>query len=185
MRYLLIISLLLFGFSSQAQNKKEIRNKKIKTVTVWTTDANSDHKYKESEEAYNKDGQLLLKVEYEKDGGIRKKETATFDGAGNKTAETFYCPKEGRNEKTTWKYNVVNDKLEETEYNGSGKVVKRTTFSYNANGDKVSETVFDGSGVVLKKMTYTYNNKKLKEIKQTFDASGKLESTKAYSYEYY
>ncbi|MEI6123071.1 MAG: hypothetical protein WCQ95_05515 [Bacteroidota bacterium] len=189
-RVVVLFVSLIVTVSLQAQSKKELKANNIKSITVWQADAKTDKAdgYKESYEEYDKNGRTIVKIEYNKDGSIIRKETAKFDAYGNKIEETIYNTKENakdnKNEKRTYKFNANNDKTEEVEYN-AGVLVKKTIFSYNANGNKSTEMVYDASGKLTKKITYSYNAKNMKETRKTFNSSGTLESGKRYIYEYF
>lgn len=184
----LFLFITVFSFSCFSQSKKEAKANKIKSTTVWQADNENGktNTYKESYQEYDKNGNTITKIEYSKEGTIKKKETTVYDANQNKTAETEYDLKNNINKKKTYKYNALNDKTEEIEYNATtNAIIKKTTYTYNANGDKTGETITDASGNVTKKIVYNYNTKDLKNDKQTYTGSNVLESVKKWVYEYF
>ncbi len=186
-KFILVATFIVASVAGFGQSKKEAKANKIKSTTVWQADNENGkaNTYKDSYEEFDKNGNTVSKIEYAKDGSIKKQETYKFDAYQNKTEETIFDLKDNTNKKKIYKYNATNDKTEETEYNSSGAVVKKTTYTYNSNGDKSSETITDASGNVTKKAVYNYNTKNLKNDKQTFNNANILESVKKYVYEYF
>jgi hypothetical protein len=186
----LIAICFLIVFSGTALAGKQQKKNKVKSTTITQTiyDNGKPFTYKESTEVFDKFGNTTSLIEYGKDGGIIKKETATFDNNQNVVEETFFNSKTNKNYKKTYKYSVIKDKtplMEEVEYNAAGVVIKKTNYTYNANGKKASETVKDANGNIISKSLFIYNSKNLKTNKQTFNKSNVLETVKEWKYEYY
>jgi hypothetical protein len=155
--------LLIMAFSAGtafAQSRKDIKESKVKTMTVYRSDfkTGKEVKNKESVSKFDENGNTLDEIKYENDG---------------KFQEHF-----------SYTYNSDNDKTSETEYDAAGKATKVTKFTYNTNGDKLSETEYDAAGKVTKISKYTYKGK-LKDEKSTYDSKNKMLSKKKCNYEYY
>ena len=187
-----LIALLLTQQAMLAQNSKKVKNFRIKSTTEWITTYNGDEKSepkKDSYTAFDKDGNTIEHIDYNKDGSIRKKETAKYDNNGNLLEESTYESKSEKdskdnNKKVSYKYNSSNDKTEENVYDGDGKLIKRTVYTYNRNGDKSAEVTMDPSGKVLRKSIYTYDPKGLKLERKNYNGENALESVKKYEYSY-
>lgn len=159
MRNFLMIILLLCPLLFFGQGKKLLKNNKIKSRTMMTTATNKEGvtvTFKDTYEEYDKNGNTVVKIDYAKDGSIKKKEVYKFDGFDNVIEQTDFDKKRGTTEVTTYKY--------------------------NASGDKTSETVTNQDGKVLKKETYSFDAKRLKTDQQEFDENNKLKSSRNYSY---
>jgi hypothetical protein len=186
-RILIVIILLIAGFTAPCQSKKERKKNKIKSTTEWET-AVTDGKsttYRVSYEEFDKDGRTITKIEYSPDGSVTFKSTAKYDSFGNKTAETEFDPGKKKNLMWTYRYNAMKDKTEESEYNADGTLRKKTVFALDANGNRISETETDPSGKILKKSTYTYNAKNLKTGKTTTGGTDIKEKSKKWAYDYH
>lgn len=183
---LLILVCLLISFVSFSQPKKTIKEKKIKSLTVWQTEINDGKEitYKDSYEEYDKKGRTVLSIEYKKDGTIKKKETTTYDNYDNVIEEMKFNLKENKFIRKSHKFNANNDEIEEIEYNIKNEVIGKTIFTYNTNGDKVSESQYDGNDKLLKKHVYTYSSPKIKAGRKTTNDSNVIESTRKYIYEF-
>ena len=181
----------LFVQDSFAQSSKKVKNLRIKSTTEWVTVYSGDEKSearKDTYIAFDKNGNTIEKIEYNRDGSIKNKETFKYDAAGNVLEETAFeskaekNSKEANNKKVTYKYNSSNDKTEENVYDGDGKLIRKTVFTYNRNGDKSAEVIMDASGKIIKKMIYTYDGKGLKSERKTYNGDNQLESSKKYDY---
>jgi len=187
MKHFFLFGILLVSFSAFGQSKKEIKNNKIKSIAVWQADVENGKTvtYKDSYEEFDKQGRSILKIEYNKEGKIKRKKTAKFDSFNNKIEVTEFDLKDSINIKKTFKYNALKDKTEETEYNSAGEVIKKTTFKYDDNGNKVSEITNNATGNVIKKVDFKYNEKNIKVEKHNYKGANKLESVRKWVYEYF
>lgn len=186
--FLVLLSSLLITALSFAQSKKEARENKLKSITVFTSAAVDGQtvEYKESYKEFDKAGHTIVEIDFKKDGSISMKRTARYDAHGNKTEETIYEPGKEKHERRTSTYNSNNDKILEVEYDGeTGEVLKRTSFSYNIKGYRTSELETDAAGNFTKKVVYTYNSKGLKVSRQVLDNNDKPKSRKNYNYLYF
>jgi uncharacterized lipoprotein NlpE involved in copper resistance len=192
-----VLITLLFGFGEQnvslAQSSKKVKNFRIKSTTEWVTFFNGDEKSepkKDTYTAFDKEGNTIEKIEYNKDGSIKKRETAVYDSKGNLIEETKFESKSDKEskdnstKKVTYKYNASNDKIEEVFMDADGIITKKIVYTYNRNGDKTVELTMDASSKVLKKSIYTYDAKGLKFERKNYNGENVLESIKKYEYTY-
>jgi len=145
----------LIGFS---QSKKEIKDNKIKSTTVEKTEQKDGVvvTYKETYEEYDKNGNTIVKIEYNKAGEIKSKENNKYDGFGNVTEKTEYEKKSGNTIKTTYKY--------------------------DAKGEKTEEIVYDTDGVIKSKQIFVKDNKGLKKETKEYNSKGELRWSRKYTY---
>jgi len=149
--------ILLFTFSNVfAQGKKEIRNNRITSEMVYTTKIADGKELKDSYSVFDKNGNTIEKVEYNKDGIIKNTEKYTYSANKNK--------------------------IEEKIYDGTGKLTSRTSFVYNSSEEKIGEIEYDGNGNIIKQSYTTYDSKGFKIEKKIFDSNKKLISVKKYVY---
>lgn len=156
--YLVFVMCAVFISALQAQSRKEIRENKIISETSFVT-SNENGKevtYKDSFTVFDKNGNISEQTEYNKEGGIKRKETN--------------------------KYNANKDKIEEVVYDGKDQTTRKTMFLYNSNFQKTGEIEYDNSGNVIRQSMILYNAKGLKSEKKVFDANKKLIATKKYTY---
>jgi len=161
MKKLVFILLVLIPIISFSQGKKAIKNNNISSKTITTTYTNKEGKtttYKDNYEEYDKKGNTILKINYNKDGSVKKRTTFKYDSFNNLTEE------------------IVEE----------GNPVKKTSYSYkyNSDGKKTSEIVKNEEGKTIKRITYSYDSKKLRTEKQEFDKDNKLKSRSITTYEY-
>jgi len=185
----LFFLILIKPFLLFSQSKKEVKNYKIKSLTEWITitENGKEIKYKDSFISWDKNGNITEKTDYNRDGTIKKKETAVFDSNGNKIGETLFdlktpADKIDKNEKFTYKYDMEDNKIEEVEYDGSGKVLTKKLSSYNSYNQKTVEVTYDGNGKITKKSVYLYNSKGLRVEKKDYNVTNILQSVKTYIY---
>src|SRR6267154_2186888 len=94
--FLGLLALLSFSLVTSAQSKKEIKKFKIKSVTVSSTDVNSEGNEKTRNDSYQKfdsNGEVIEDVEYNKDGTFKKKETKKFNKNSDPVEEIIYDEK--------------------------------------------------------------------------------------------
>lgn len=189
MKQLLIILLLFYCFTlpGRSQSKKELASGKVKSSTEWTTKTRDGKTvtYKSVYEEYDKKGYTILKMEYDEDGTLARKETTAYDKFQRVISETMYNAEKKTSGKKTYTYDAFNNKTKELEYDGNDRLLKKTAITYNKDGNKTLETTSDESGKVLKKVIYSYNSKKLKTSKQTVNSIKESESSKKWEYSYF
>ena len=183
----------LIGITGFAQSKKSILKNKIKSITENLTvyENGKEIAYKDSYTLFNKEGEILVETNYNKDGSIKKQSTYQYARGKNKTEETSFHQaeesqkKEVENKKTIYKYNSENDRTEEVEYDGKGNITKKVVYVYNNLGEKTSEMHYDGDGKLRKKILYTYDGKSLRTNRTSYLADNTVESVRKYTYEFY
>lgn len=174
-------------FWVNGQSAKDVKENKVKSVITWQSDKDENpvRIYKDSFEAFDKNGNTTLKINYNADGSTERKVSFRYDKNQNKTEEIVY---KGDNEIVSHKvivYNSLGKKTEERELSPSGELLKKTVFSYNASGEKSAETTTDAKGNLLKTTEYQYNSRKLKIQRITSNKAKVVESVKKWAYEYY
>jgi hypothetical protein len=176
----------LFSADAAYAEKKEKKNK-VKSTTVFMTvyDQGKPVKYKDSYEEFDKNGLTTLRIEYDKDGTVSRKETSKYDLNGNLTEGTVFDEKSKKDIKKVYKYNMQNDLTEEAEYSSAGKLIKKISYSYTVKGKKGSEVTTDSNGKTTKKVLNTYNSNKMKTTRQIFSGENTPESLKEWQYDYY
>ncbi len=186
---------LVFGFS---QSKKEVKKNKIKSISEFISvmENGKPVSYQLSYIVFDKNGNTIENIEYNKDGSLKKKETCKYDSDNNKMEETCYSKKESKepksnsenkveNTKTVYKYNANKDRIEDCEYDGtSGKLIRKQVYSYDKKGNKCLEETYNDENKLTKKIVCTFNNKGLKTKKEHYNEKGDLEVTKKYVYEF-
>jgi hypothetical protein len=188
---LLLMVVLLFTAKVGAQSRKQAKEYKIKSTTETTTlfeNGKEGVTYKSSYKAFDKDGNVIEEVDYNKDGSTRKRVRTKYAGKekseeiveNNKSAkDNSEDPKYSR---TTWKHNGNGDKVEETQYDQAGNIIQRTTFTYNSKGEKLMELTMDASGKIIRKEIYVYNAKGLKTEKKIYGPNDTLIKVIKYTY---
>jgi len=188
----LFFAFILFCVTSLsiAQSKKEIKKYKIKSITetISIMEKGKSIVYKDHYILFDKNGEIVEEIEYNRDGSVKKKQLVKYDNNDNKIEETSFHqgtknPGDGKtNLKIIYKYNANNDKTEEHEYD-SGKLVKRKIYSYNNKGERTLEEVYSAEGKLLRKAAFSYE-KGFKKEKKIFNGQNALEMTKTYAYEF-
>jgi len=154
------ILLMLVSVTTFAQSKKNLRANSIKsklTQKIVTIDG-SQKKINDEYEEYDKHGNLILKIEYNKEGNLK--------------------------EKTSYKYDKFNKLSEELNVDEKEGKITKTTFYYDALNNKIKEVVVDKEGNKLKVIEYKYE-KNLKSERREYDENQNLKSLKVYTYQYF
>ncbi|MCF8378887.1 MAG: hypothetical protein K9H49_04870 [Bacteroidales bacterium] len=130
----LFLALILSGIFSlgvNAQSKKILREKNIKSLTVneYFLDENANKPVVESYEAYNDDGDLIELKEFNSSGIIKRWEKYVYNEEGEIIEEQFFDDKGkiSRTEKTTY-----NDGLREEKqfFDAKGRLYKKKVYVY-------------------------------------------------------
>jgi len=140
MKYLVFILLTLctitFGVQGQQLSKKEIRSRKILSVTESETDlrVRNPKAVQESYKKYNRQGEIIEIIERDNKGIITLHESYDYDTDGHKTVEIQYLP--------------------------NGKIKKRHIYKYE-NGLRTERLTYDARNRLIgrKKYIYEYNKK--------------------------
>lgn len=188
---ILCILFLGIGIASFAQSKKKLRTynitKKIETVVKYP-DGVPGEPYISDTETYNKDGEWIERINYQKNGDVKRREVRRYE-KGIIVEEIKDEPQEKEwTEKTpAYKHRVYSfkkqDLIEERDLNRKGEVKEKKVYEYNKYGDEISETTTGKKGELVQTETYTYDNRGFKKEKRTVNAAGELLEVKTYSYE--
>lgn len=183
--------LLSIGMASFAQSKKKLRTygitKKIETLVKYD-DGVAGEPYVSETESYNSDGEWIERVDYQKSGGIKRREVRRYE-KGIIVEEIDDEPQEKEwTEKTpAYKHRIYvfekDNLMEERDMSRKGEVKEKKVYTYNKYGDEISETTTDKNGDLVQTETYTYDDKGFKKEKRTVNADGELIEIKTYSYE--
>ena len=162
MKHLLLSFILIFSVVSLfAQSKKEIKSNKIKSSTEVHIIAGheKDSTYKDTYQAFDKDGNTIEEIKFNPNGTVKKRRTFKFDSDKNKTEEVEY---DGTtlSKKHQYSYNAHGDKVLEVTYDGSNKLVKKEVYIYNSLGLKVEHKIYDGNNVLIETHKFTYDTGK-------------------------
>jgi hypothetical protein len=158
MKKILIIALVILPILGFSQSKKDIKANKIKATTVEKTELKDGVTvtYKETYEEYDKDGNTIVKIEYNKAGEIKTKENLKYDGFGNVSEKTEFDKKSGKTEKITYKYDANGEKTEEILYSSDGTVNRKQVFVKDSKGLKKETKEYNSKGELRWSKKYTY-----------------------------
>lgn len=167
-----------------AQSEKDIQNLNIQSVKTKIWDADKPKNNEMSINRYDKKGNLIELIEFDKDSIPQKWEQYTYNGAGN-LIEEKKLDETGKIKKTnTLSYNRLGKKTEEILANTDGKIISKTTYSYNGFEQKESEIKTDEDGNIKEKNLYEYDNKGMLISKKTYNKKGELIYSKVMVYGY-
>ena len=191
--FLLVFFISFFSFAqSKKKLKKEVKGFHIKSITEMLSEFENGKETATRKDIYtvsDKDGNVIQKEDYKKDGTLKHKETALYDKDGNKIEETLFDAAEKqlkpeKNYKKTSKYDSNDNLLEEMEYDGTGKLIQKMQCSYNSLGNKILEVMYDESGKLTKKTVYTFDNKGLRVEKKEYDGANNPLTVRKYIYQF-
>src|SRR6187455_606501 len=113
--------LVMFPSICLSQGKKTVKKYNLKSTTINTTEFvdGKELTHVESVEKYDKEGNVIEDIEYNKDGTFRKKEIRQFNKAGDITQESRYDEHDVLISKLVITYNDSGDKLSEQKTDGS------------------------------------------------------------------
>jgi hypothetical protein len=158
MKKILIIALVILPILGFSQSKKDIKANKIKSTTVEKTEQKDGVTvtYKETYEEYDKNGNTIVKIEYNKAGEIKTKENLKYDGFGNVIEKSEFDKKSGKTEKTTYKYDANGEKTEEIAYASDGTIKSKQVFVKDSKGMKKEAKEYNSKGELRWSKKYTY-----------------------------
>ncbi|MEI6696666.1 MAG: hypothetical protein WCO13_11415 [Bacteroidota bacterium] len=142
-----------------AQSKKEIRENKIKTETIFNTKTTDDKEVKDTYTVYDNNGNVIEKTDYNKDGVIKTTEKHIFSANKNKIEETLYDAIGKLISKTSFVYNSSDEKIGEIDYDGNGNILKQSYTTYDARGFKIEKKIFDGNKKLISVKKYVYTKR--------------------------
>ncbi len=132
MRFIVLISVLIFTiYSVNAQKRKEIKEKGVKTKIVWKYDykTGKEKKLMESKKKFDENGNTIEEIVYDEFGKI--------------------------DTKVKYSYNDDNEIIKEVHYLPSNKIKKTIEYKYKA-GFKTEKIVLDNKGKIKSKKVYQY-----------------------------
>lgn len=185
MKYSCVFLLFFFQISLlAAQSEKDIQNLNIQSIKTKIWDADKPKNNEMSINRYDKKGNLIELIEFDKDSIPQKWEQYTYNNAGN-LIEEKRLDETGKIKKTnSLTYNRLGKKTEETLSDAEGKLISKTTYSYNGFEQKESEIKTDEGGNIKEKSVYEYDNKGMLIAKKTYNKKGELIYSKVMVYEY-
>ena len=180
------------GFSGYSQSKKLLRTygitKKTEKVVKYD-DGNAQDPYVSEVEMYDKRGEWIERIDYQKDGGIKKRLVRAYDKR-LMIEEIDDRPQEKEWTETTpsykhwvYKFNKKSDLMEEKELSRKGAIKRKRVYTYNKYGDAVTRTTTDKQGEIETIENYTYDKKGFRVERRTVNSTGKLLEVKTYTYE--
>ena len=126
-----ITMLLLMAAISWGQSRKTVREKGISSITVqeYFIEEGMRDPLVETIEKYDKNGDLVELMEYNKEGEVKKWEKYAFDDDGNLVEEVFL---DGKGRITRTEKNIYSDglRVEKQFYNSKGNLYKRKVYEY-------------------------------------------------------
>jgi antitoxin component YwqK of YwqJK toxin-antitoxin module len=145
--------------TSWGQSKKEIKQYDIATTAEAITEYVDGREITRNEayKKYDKQGNVIEEVDYDKGGRVKERVVRKFNPAGDKT--------------------------EETTYDATGQLLKRETYRYDDSGLKLEELMYDSQNMLVSRSVFKMDWRGLKTEKKTYDGKGNPIQTKTYRYE--
>jgi len=160
MKNLIVLLLAIVPIFAMSQSKKELRSNKIQSKTIERTEQKDGQTitYKESYEVYDKNGNTILREEYNKAGEVKTKESFKYDNFGNMIEKIEFEKKTGKTIKTLCKYNADGNKIEETVYDSGGNIIEKKSYSYNNKALRTEVKEYNGKGELRWKKSINYKS---------------------------
>ena len=160
MRVHLTILLLLIACLGFAQSKKEIKKYDIIAVTETITEVvdGKEITRNDSYKKFDKDGNVLEEVKYDKYGKLEERIVRIFERFDNKTKEITFDATNRQTKRETYKYDETGEKTEEIEYNSKNSLVTRSVFVTDRRGLKSEKKVYDSKGKLIQTKKYRYDD---------------------------
>jgi hypothetical protein len=154
---ILFVSITNLGFT---QSKKEIKKYDIVAVTETITEVvdGKEITRNDSYKKFDKDGNVLEEVNYDKYGKLQERIVRIYDRFDNKTQEITFDATNRQIKRETYKYDEMGDKNEEVEYNAKNLVVSRSVFITDRRGLKSEKKVYDSKGKLIQTKKYRYDD---------------------------
>lgn len=154
---ILFVAITGLGF---AQSKKEIKKYDIVAVTETITEIvdGKEVTRNDSYKKFDKDGNVLEEVNYDKTGKLKERIVRIYDRFDNKTQEITFDATNRQAKRETYKYNELGEKTEEVEYNDKNVLMTRSIFVTDRRGLKTEKKVYDGKGKLVQTKKYRYDD---------------------------
>lgn len=189
---LFILVFLGMTLSGYSQSKKMLRTYGIsqRTTTVQKFENETPLKaYVTKIERYDKRGEWIEKIDYQKDGEIKKHEIRDYHKR-LLTNEVLDFPLEKEWVENTPSYDrrvyVYNKKrllIEDKDLSRKGNVKQRREYTHNKYGDVVSRKTFDKDGELRWTDFYTYDKKGFRTEQKRIGQNGETVEIRTYTYE--
>lgn len=154
---ILFVAITGLGF---AQSKKEVKKYDIMAVTETITEVveGKEVTRNDSYKKFDKDGNVLEEVNYDKTGKLKERIVRIYDRFDNKTQEITFDAANRQAKRETYKYNELGEKTEEVEYNDKNVLMTRSVFVTDRRGLKTEKKVYDGKGKLVQTKKYRYDD---------------------------
>lgn len=184
---LLAFTALLFlaSLTGQSQSANDVRERKIKSIYLVTTDQRKGQSIvKNTLTHYDHKGNAIEIIEFNADSIILSHEKFKFNKNNDET-ENIILDSLGNNvKKIVTEYDKWKNISAKFTYDKDGLLIEKTLLTYNNSNDKTSETSFDKEGKTIRKVLYEYDNKGMLISRKTYNEKNELTYSRSYSYEY-
>lgn len=157
-QFTIVVFLSVLTASTFAQSKKEVKKNKIKTVTEQITDyvGGKEITRNDSYKKFNKQGEVLEEVEYDKTGKLKRKVISRYNEFDDKVEETIVDANNHQVEREVYKYDSFKEKSEVLHYNERNELDSRSVYIINGNGLKTEKKTYDAKGKLIQIKKYSY-----------------------------
>lgn len=135
---------------------------------------------------YDEKNNLTQIIWFDKEKGLSRKRTATFDSLNNMIEERIFLAEEGETEVVKYRYDSTQRWIEKIETDLSESTYRKTTRQYDGDGNLLEESTYDFTGKLvdnaldIAKTTFEYQDgKKIREAR--FSATGVLRTDTRYN----
>ncbi|OWY21362.1 hypothetical protein C7N43_21525 [Sphingobacteriales bacterium UPWRP_1] len=185
LRFLTLVFLVTFSQLVKAQSQNDVRERHITSVDVTATDYKKSGQVKRSFTRYNRKGNVIEQVEYDKDGTTIENWTRyRYNRRGRIISEAQLSPSGDTLQIIHTRYNRFRHPVETVTTNAAGQILEKEIPMYDNFHRKTEELTLSGNGTVLKRVTYQYDTKGMLIARRTYDAQGNLQYEKIWKFEY-
>lgn len=194
MRKFIILFILSMGIglSGYSQSKKLLRTygitKKTETVVKYK-DGSPQDPYVSDIERFDKRGEWVERIDYNKSGDIKKREVRSYDKRllveeiQDKPQEKEWTETTPSYKHRVYSFNKKSDLMEEKDLSRKGNLKRKRTYTYNKYGDRITRTTTDKQGEIETIENYSYDKKGFRVERRTLNGAGELMEVKTYTYE--
>ncbi len=183
-RNILLVCLCFICAAANAQDSRQIANRKIKTVHSRIESHQKDKDQLSYTTAYyDRKGRETAVYEFNADSVCTKVELFEYNKKGRLISQTTIDSTEHTYSRLEQHYNNRNLLIEKILFT-DGNLKERTVFTYNNVDDRILEQVYDEKNLLKKETTFTYDFRGMLLHKTTTDANGKVIYDKTNRYEY-
>src|SRR5690554_2686503 len=180
----------LVGVSGYGQSIKLLRTygitKKTETVVKYDNGV-AREPYVSEVEMYDKNGEWIERMDFQKDGGIKKRSVRVYhkrmlvEEIEDEPREKEWTESTPSFDHRVYVYNKKRDLIEERDLSRKGAVKRKRVYTYNKYGDTIDRTTTDREGNVESIEHYTYDKKGFRVERRTVSSSGELMEVKTYT----